>query len=306
MRSPFAAPQGRLFFFVDIRNLYFIIYDAHERERPMKAKGSANLYELLRQATGAGEAPPEGAPSEAPAAEPARPATATLTPPPAPAVTLPTPPNVEEIVRPPDTAKEPVPMPPRLKVEAPRPRPILTPAAVLAPRVPPAPAARPAAAEPPAGTGERMLHISANIAGFAALVALGLLFLAYSIGVRVGRAQASAPAPAPAPRDAAPAAPQTWTIQLMEWAARTQQEKTQALASAGELRNLVERQGFKDAQVLTVGAPGDQRVVLIHGTYDSQGEAAKAALAKLKSLKLRRTDREPTFGRTAGFVEIRR
>lgn len=267
----------------------------------MKPKGSASLYEVLKSASrpagepapaapAAGAAPEAGptslqerlaaykarklaeavapgAPSPAPAAAPA--AVAEATPPPA---------------------------PPRA-VEAPRPAPEPV-------RPAPAPSAAPAAptlvmtpeAEP--GPGERVFRLSYNNAAFAALVAVGLLFVAYALGVQSGKRRAveAGPTPAAAPRVAAPVPAEPvpppppareYTIRLAEWKYGTAKERLNAGAAADDLKRALERAGIRGAEKMPIQRGSEPRLVLVlDRVRDAGSEAARQRLATLQRLKV--------------------
>jgi hypothetical protein len=276
----------------------------------MSTKSGAHLYEILRSATNGGSArplSPMAVPRPVPAPEPREESTsggtATLTPPPVFA-----PPNVEAVVRSPDTAQEPTPLPVRIKVEPTRPRIMLTP--MLTPSSPsPMHAPKPAESKAP---GDRVLRVTYNTAGFSALVVLAVIFVAYSVGLRGGRTQPAAaavtvptttpPELEPVPGPAVPVTPKSYAIRLMEWPAHTAQELATAKSNAQSSKNSLDRLNFKDARIIQAG----DKLMLLYGTYDSRtSDGVKAALEKLKALKLETKDREPRFAKSAGIVEVK-
>jgi hypothetical protein len=246
----------------------------------MKSRHSPNLYEILCSAA---------TPKETPLG-PAATAVAAPPPPPPPA------PVLEE----PDPVLE-LPPPPPLPVERPVERPVVreTP--------PPAPAPEPLYAQPaPAGPGERSLKLTYNTVLFGGLVAIGALFLAFTLGVRTGRRQLDtvpAPPDLPAASLQAPDGPAPiFTIRLVEYRARTSQEYTKALDAAIRYKNELERLGLRHAVVETLGEIPNRRVVLRYGEYtDAAGAAARENLNKLKALKLDKGSKEATFAKTAQF-----
>ena len=271
----------------------------------MKTRHSPNLYEILRSAS----APKEGAPGAAAAVAP--------TPPPAP----PPPPAVAPALKvseahpsgpDPDPIVE-APPPPPLQVERPR---VVRVSAVTFPAkevetAPPAPAYEPPPAdrpEPPAaaGLGERSLRVTYNSLLFAGLVVIGIVFLAFTLGVRTNRARTDAPPSAPELETATPQAPaapaRKFTIRLVEYRARTSQEYTKAWDAAIRYKNELERLGLRDAVVDTIVQAPDRRVVLRYGEYtDAAAGPARETLQKLKSLKLDKASKEATFSKTAQF-----
>ncbi len=238
----------------------------------MKSKDSPNLYEILRTAsrTSLETAPPEPSPA-APACEPHEP-------------------TLQDRLAIYKAA--------RLGLAA------AVPPAPAAPQVPPAPpaAAAPAAPEaaPAKGPGERVLRITYNTAAFLSLIGIGLLFVAYSLGVRAGRsgaqeaaAEVSAP-PAPrapaavaAPRAPAPApAPKVYTIRLVEWPYRTSQERLKA-----------------NAEAVQVTRGQEPRLSLTLGRYtDIASGAARSGLAAAQKVKV---ENQAPFAQ-AQFEEVSR
>jgi hypothetical protein len=241
----------------------------------MKSRNSPNLYEILRTASAAKDPHPLG-----PTPEPAA-AVADLP------VGTPAPPEPAVEVRPSPPSHR------RIAVTHPPTRPLE-----------PAASPEPASGDP----GEKALRVTYNALLFAGLVALGVVFLAYTLGVRSGRAQAdAAAAPAPEPEASAPAAPpeapRKFTIQLIEYRARNAEERTKALAAATTFKNGLERAGYKGARVDLVGVAPDQRVVLRYGEFaDAAAPQAQETLRKLAGLKFAAKAREPEFARTARFV----
>ncbi|MBI2932943.1 MAG: hypothetical protein HYY16_14965 [Planctomycetes bacterium] len=250
-----------------------------------------NLYELLKQAgAGAKSATPTESPVAAESAPlpeevdpPAGNTTKTLTSPPL--EILPAAPHREE---------------------APSPPPVV-------PRHAPSLPSRPAPTQPctdfnkAPGLGERTLRLSYNTAGFMALVTLGIVFLAYAIGVRTGRSAAAAapptlpPAPArPVADTRAPAAPPpVYTIRLMEWATRTNQESANAQSNASKLKSELDRRRLSETQIKKV----NDRLVLQYGRFsEPSSPQALQALKTLREFRLRR-DQEPLF-KSASFVRI--
>ncbi|HXX94579.1 MAG TPA: hypothetical protein VEN81_13170, partial [Planctomycetota bacterium] len=144
----------------------------------MKSKGTASLYEVLKSASRPGHEPPSGpavveAPAPSSEGQPSlkerlaaykaqKLAEAQTQTAPAPASTA---------------VAEPTPVPLTLPEPAPAAAPIVR---VLTP-VPSEPEPRSVA-----GPGERVLRLTYNTVAFALLVVVGLLFVAYAVGVKVG------------------------------------------------------------------------------------------------------------------------
>lgn len=238
----------------------------------MKSRHSPNLYEILRSAAAPKESP--APPAEAPAAS------AVAVAPPPPPVVVPAP--------------EPV-------IEAPPPPP------PPAPRYVPPPAAVPAPVDMnSSGPGERSLRVTYNTALFGGLVVLGALFLAFTLGVRTGRAPAEQPPATPGLDLATPQAPALpppkFTIRLVEYRARKQEEHTKALDAVYRFKNELDRLGLREGVIETLGQGADRRVVLRYGEYtDASSATARETLQKLKTLKLEKGAKEATFARTAQF-----
>jgi len=238
----------------------------------MKTRNSPNLYEILRSASGPAavvkEPPPEPAP-------------AVLPPPPPP------PPAPEPVIEAPPPPPPPAPMP-----VAPPPRPVE--------RIErPAPAV---AADP----GERAVRVTYNTLLFSGLVALGVVILAFTLGVRTGRSHAEAASVPVSPETGVPEAPARpapkFTIQLVEYRARTNQEYTKALDAATRYKLGLERAGYRGAVVDTLGQAPDRRIVLRYGEFaDANSAPALETFRKLQGLKFDRDPQAP-FARTARFV----
>lgn len=244
----------------------------------MRTRHSPNLYEILRSAS----APKEN--------------------PPGPAVAAPPPPEVQE----PDPIID-VSPPPIITVERPpAPRIIDTPPPRPVQPAPPPPVVERYETPAPPGPGERSLRVTYNTLLFAGLVAVGVVFLAFTLGIRTGRSHAEALPAAPELEAAAPQEPavpaRKFTIRLVEYRARTSQEYTKALDAAIRYKNELERLGLREGVVETLGLTPDRRVVLRYGEYeDAAAPPAKETLQKLKNLKLDKASKEATFSRTAQF-----
>ena len=205
--------------------------------------------------------------------------------------------------------------PPPMKIDAPRPEtpesPRIDPhrpAALPALPRPATPTPRPAPSLPATrdGLGERRVALTYNTAAFIALVAVGVVFLAYAIGVRVGRSAAAAAAvpaasarPAPGPLDPAgpPEPPPVYTIRLMEWPARNRQESANAMANASRLKNALDSRQLPGSEAKLIG----EKYVLNLGRFtDLNARDTKEKLATIREFRLVR-NQDPVF-RSAGFV----
>jgi hypothetical protein len=277
----------------------------------MKSKGGS-LYEVLKSASrpsGADEGaptspePPGSAPTEGSqttlqerlaAYKAAKLAAVTQTPPP-PAIEAATakPASATLILEP-----DPTPIPP-----------MVTPT-VLRPLPPPASAApvEETPLPPAKGPGERVVRLTYNTALFGGMVAVGLLFVAYAVGLHVGKSQAPVdapaverpvakapapvvPAPTPLPTPVpAPAPRKEFTIRLGEWKFVTSQDKVKALALADdpELKKQLERAGHRGFSKEFIKSGNDVKMALYVNRYtDLNSEAAKSALTAMKTFRFR-------------------
>jgi hypothetical protein len=176
----------------------------------------------------------------------------------------------------------------------------------------PAPALKAGEAHPPApdvaaDPGERAVRVTYNTLLFSGLVALGIVILAFTLGVRTGRSRAEAAAAPAAPEASVPDAPSgprpKFTIQLVEYRARNSQEYTKALDAATRYKLGLERAGYRGAVVDTLGEVADRRVVLRYGEFaDANSAPALETFRKLQGLRFERDAREAPFARTARFV----
>lgn len=273
----------------------------------MKSKGGS-LYEVLKSASrpsGADEgaptspespasAPADGTPQatlqERLAAYKAAKLAAVTQPPPTVEVAPPRPASTTLVLEP-----DPTPIPPVVTTTVVRPL--------------PAPAAPPVEETPlPAsvkGPGERVVRLTYNTALFGGMVAVGLLFVSYAVGLHVGKAQAAAPAPVervalkvpapilPATAPTPPAPPpvrKEYTIRLGEWKFNTSQEKVKALALADdpELKKQLERAGHRGFEKAYTRNGTDVRMLLYVNRYsDLNSDAAKSALTAMKTFRFR-------------------
>lgn len=243
-------------------------------------RNAPNLYELLKAA---GSRAPAGSEPDTGTADTA---SKTLTPPPMKVVL----PPVEEETEPEPAAPAPPPLPASPAADAPPPRFPLR--------------------KMRFGLGERTVQVTWNTAAFAALVVVGVVFLAYAIGHRVGRASSAAnggiatqPPPArPLDQALAPQGPPpVYTIRLMEWPARTNRERANANANAASLKTALESRQLPGAEYKL--APEGDRVILNFGRFTEIGTAeAKQKLAQLREFRLPRNP-DPVF-KGAGFVRV--
>ncbi len=173
------------------------------------------------------------------------------------------------------------------------------------------PAATPPLSERVAALGERVIRLTYNTALFAGLVGLGLLFIAYSLGVRAGRAQKPEVAPGAGvvsepPRGAVaqpppppPPAPKAYAIRVAEWPYRSAQERLKANTAAEDLKGALKRAGHPGAEAWSVGT----RLVLYLGRFTEVSEAA--ARTKLEAVRRLRGQNLPSLAQ-ADFEEAPR
>jgi hypothetical protein len=253
----------------------------------MKSKGGASLYEVLKSASRPG-ADPLPAP---PAAE-------------APAPSSERPPSLKERLAqykaqklaaaqaPAGSAtavaeQTPVPMAVAEATPSPAPTQLLTPiASTPEPR-------------PVAGPGERVLRLTYNTAAFSALVGIGLLFVAYAVGVKVGRSRAAESAPeavvdrvpagppAPIVPTPPPAPPKVYTIHLIEWPARRSEEKLKAGEAADIYKKALEKQGIRNVETMKIVRGGEERLAMYVDRFkDTAADSAKSRLSALQKVKV--------------------
>jgi hypothetical protein len=279
----------------------------------MKAKGAASLYEVLKTASrpGGESAPSAAAPAAPPAAEGAAPqatlqdrlaaykaqklAEATSA---APVETAPAASVAVAEATPPPAPRAHVPAAP-----PPPPPPAVTPTVAL-PAAPPAPAPEPELRAVPAGPGERTTRITFNSLAFAALVVVGLLFVAYAVGVHSGRQRAAsdvAQEPAPLPkvvvptRDPAPPPPpppppppaKVYTLWLAEWRYGTPSERVKADDAVRQLKAALDRANLKGSDTLKVQRGAEPRLAMfIDRVKDPASAETRARLATLQKFRL--------------------
>ena len=286
----------------------------------MKSKGGS-LYEVLKSASRPNGAD-EGAPTspEPPASAPSEGAQATLQERLAAykaaklaAVTQPTPSPVigaaPAKAAPATLVLEPDPTPVPAMVST-----VVRPPSISIPVAPsPAPVMSPTETSVPAekGPGERVVRLTYNSVLFGGMVAVGLLFVAYAVGLHVGKTQAAAaeapavesprpvvkppvavvPAPSiPTPVVAPAAPPKQYTIRLGEWRFVTTQEKVKALALADDpdLKKALERSGHRSFEKAFIRSGADVKMALYVNRFaDINSESARSALTAMKTFRFR-------------------
>lgn len=219
---------------------------------------------------------------------------------------------------------DPTPIPAPAVVRAERPAPVVAP--------PPPPAQAPvrveeeSAPEAPAGPGpgERVVKLTYNTALFGGMVVVGLLFIAYAVGLHVGKSAAAAapaaeiparpvlaapvpvPPARPVPVPVAPPAPRKeYTIRLCEMKTSTSQERLKALAFAedAELKRALARAGRTGFEKAFVTRGNEVRMALFVDRFsDINSESAKAALTAMKNFRFK--NQTPFAG--AVFEEVQK
>jgi hypothetical protein len=271
----------------------------------MKSKGGS-LYEVLKSASRPGGADDASAPSpEPPAVAPTDGAAPTLqerlaaykaaklaaATQPTPSVSIET--AAATVVLEPD----PTPIPAPTRVVAPAPAPM----AAADPDPTPLPV-------PSKGPGERVVKLTYNTALFGGMVTVGLLFIAYAVGLHVGKTHAAAEMQVTEPTRAVvkpvaqivpqqplivtppPALPKQYTIRLGEWKFVTSQDRVKALALADDpdLKKALERAGHRSFRKDFIKRGAEDRLALYVDTYsDINSDAAKAALTAMKTFKFK-------------------
>ncbi|HZE98305.1 MAG TPA: hypothetical protein VE981_14840 [Planctomycetota bacterium] len=160
------------------------------------------------------------------------------------------------------------------------------------------------------GLGERSMTVTWNTLLFGGMIAVGLLFIAYAVGLHVGKAAAltavpaapeaarpSAPLPppvravAPPPVFAAPPAPRKeFTIRLCEMKTTSSQERLKALAFAedADLKKALERAGHRGFEKAFINRGSEVRMALYVDRFaDNNSDAAKAALTAMKNFRFK-------------------
>lgn len=148
------------------------------------------------------------------------------------------------------------------------------------------------------GPGERSVRVTYNTLVFSVLVTIGFAFVSYSLGVRSGRSQAAAEVPVasaqggvivtstpPAPTPP-PGPPKTYSINLVEYAGTTGQERQRARLQVDTLIRALDRASFKGAEMVDIKRGANQRVALYFGKFTDLGSVeAKAKLASLRAFR---------------------
>jgi hypothetical protein len=200
---------------------------------------------------------------------------------------------------------DPTPLPAPARVERTAPATLTVPAPVSA-RVQAEPVA-----EAPAGPGlgERVLTVTLNTALFGGMVVVGLLFIAYAVGLHVGKSAAPvAEVPRPVlPAAAAPVAPaaqrppapaaaagptvrKEYAIHLCDLKIATAQDRLKALAFAedADLKKALERAGHKAFERANIKVNGENRMALYVDRFgDINSEAARSALTAMKNFRFK-------------------
>jgi hypothetical protein len=274
----------------------------------MKSKGGS-LYEVLKSASHPGGAEDASPPSaETPAGAPADGAAPTLQ---------------ERLAaykaaklaaatqHTPSVSVEPAPAKPAAAtvVLEPDPTPLPAPTRVLVTSPLPAAAADPEPAPlaaPTKGPGERVIKLTYNTALFSGMIAVGLLFIAYAVGLHIGKTHALAEMPtpdltraiakpmapilAPAPVPPVPAPAKLYTIRLGEWKFVTAQDRVKALALAHDpdLKKALERSGHRNFKEDFIKRGNEERLALYVDSFgDINSDAAKSALTAMKTFKFK-------------------
>lgn len=149
------------------------------------------------------------------------------------------------------------------------------------------------------GEGERTLTVTYNTALFSGLITLGLLFIAYSLGVQRGKststetAAATLPEPQRSPESTAPAAavPATktfWTLRLTEWPMNRVGQQVPAETVAQKYKEALAAKLLKEVWFETVQRNGGKVLVMYYGQYLQPGTApSRDALEKLRRVTIR-------------------
>lgn len=283
----------------------------------MKSKGGSSLYEVLKCASRpSGE--PASAPEPAPASSPAESGPSTTLQDRLAAYKAAKLASVAPVPAPSETAVVVLEAPP----ETPKPSILLTPAPapVPAPLIPAktfsTPTPQSVATPVPRGPGERAFRVTYNTAVFVGLVTVGLLFIAYAVGMQAGKSKAAevaatepAPPPVPSPKPLEkqapppPPAPRVYAVHLAEWPIRTSQENLKAMAAAEEMKKALSKAGLGLAEIMKIQRANEQRLALYLGRFTNLGSSeAKNKLALVQKVKV---DKALPFAK-AEFEEVPR
>ena len=247
----------------------------------MKGKGAPNLYEILKSSEAelvrTSKVPPSRLVTKAPPPAPVEP------PPPVATETTPPPPvepPQQEIIR---------------RVIPPTPTPVQTP-------------------EESSDPGQRTISLTVNTAVFLALIFLGLLFLAYSLGVRRGRSMAGPrmgvalnPSILPTTDPPSPEAmPQrVRSIYLMSWKAGNNRERLHGEVNAQKYKDALSRRGMKNSWFEFNEAAAPPLIDLYYGRYtDDDRDTQREIVQRLQKVRIRKADgtRYAPFSRCASRV----
>jgi hypothetical protein len=158
------------------------------------------------------------------------------------------------------------------------------------------------------GPGERVFKLTYNSALFGGMIAVGLMFIAYAVGLHVGKSSV-APEVVDAPRPSAPVPPpialkppqapvpppapkKEYSIRLCEMKTSTSQERLKALAFAedAELKRALDRAGRKGFEKYFIKSGGETRMALYVDRFtDINSDAAKSALTAMKTFRWKNT-----------------
>ncbi len=154
------------------------------------------------------------------------------------------------------------------------------------------------------GMGERVVRVTYNTTAFLALLGVGLLFVSYAIGVRVGRsstvsAATSQPGPLAPITNVTPAAPAVYTVRLLEWPARNYQEKTAAQSNASKMKSILDKAQLNGSETKVLA----DKVLLNYGRFtDTNANDAKKTLATLRDI--RKSPKDEPYFKSASFVRV--
>jgi hypothetical protein len=144
------------------------------------------------------------------------------------------------------------------------------------------------------GLGDRILHVTYNTAIFAGLVALGVVFLSYAIGLKVGRSKVAEPVMIPLPtseeskqvgESAPPVSGKVWAIKLMEWSGNSAQERLTAEKNAESIKKSLSQAGHPAAWYELSPKGARQVLTLYYGKFDQRSDDAKEKLSSLRKFK---------------------
>jgi hypothetical protein len=164
--------------------------------------------------------------------------------------------------------------------------------------------ATPLPAAPSKGPGERVVKLTYNNVLFGSMIGVGLLFIAYAVGLHVGKSNAAIEPPAetrsgikapmplsspvPAPLPAPPPSKKEYAIRLGEWKIGSNEERVKALALANDpdLKKALERAGHKSFEKAFITRANEPKLALYVDRFnDINSEPAKSALTAMKTFK---------------------